>query len=274
MHPHWQNQVMPSSPAPDTWDAQTYQRFADERSRPFFDLMARVGAINPELVVDLGCGNGSGMAELARRWPAARLTGVDSSADMLAAAGTDLAADAEVSLIRAEAQSWTPPADVDVLVSNALLQWIPDHAVLLSRMAGWLAPDGWLAMQVPGNFHAPSHMLLHELANSPQWIDKLGGVLRGAGSVFDAAGYFRILTAAGLVVDAWETTYLHVLTGPDPVLRWTSGTALRPVLAVLDGADAEAFTTQYADRLRAAYPADGSGRVVFPFRRIFAVGHR
>jgi len=258
----------------DTWDARTYERYADERSRPFSDLLARVGAINPTEIIDLGCGTGSGLADMARRWPAARLVGVDASADMLAAAEIELGPLTEVTLVRAEAQIWAPETAPDLLVSNALLQWIPEHAQLLSQMARWLSPAGWLAMQVPGNFAAPSHRLLRELADSPQWTGRLDGVLRGADSVFDADGYFRILTSAGLAVDAWETTYLHVLTGPDPVLRWTSGTALRPVLAVLSDTEGREFSDQYAELLRAAYPADDAGRVVFPFRRIFAVGHR
>jgi len=265
---------MPGLESADTWDAQTYVSFPDERTRPLLDLLARVGATAPKVMVDLGCGNGSGMAELARRWPTARMVGVDSSADMLAAAAMELGPDSAATLIRADAQSWTPPTTFDVVVSNALLQWIPGHADLLTRMAGWLGPAGWLAMQVPGNFDAPSHTLLRELAGSPKWTERLGGVLRGADSVSDAAEYFQILTDAGLIVDAWETTYLHVLTGPDPVLRWTSGTALRPVLAVLDEADAAEFTAEYAGMLLRAYPADHAGRVLFPFRRIFAVGHR
>jgi len=265
---------MPSPESTDTWDARTYRQYADERSRPFLDLLARVDATEPAEVVDLGCGTGSGLLTMARRWPGAHLVGVDSSTDMLKTAGSELSELSDVKLIRADAQTWTPEAPVDVLVSNALLQWIPNHEDLLSRMAGWLTPGGWLAIQVPGNFDAPSHVLLRELAESPQWTDRTGGVLRGANSVFDAAGYFRILAATGLTVDAWETAYLHVLTGPDPVLRWTSGTALRPVLAVLEDDDAHEFCTQYAERLRAAYPADEAGRVLFPFRRIFAIGHR
>ncbi len=265
---------MPTPDNADTWDAQTYTRFGDERGRPFSDLLARVGATEPTEIVDLGCGNGSGMTEMALRWPGAHLIGVDSSADMLAAAATELGPESGATLIRADAQSWAPPTAFDVVVSNALLQWIPGDSDLLTRMVAWVGPAGWLAIQVPGNFDAPSHTLLRELADSPQWTNKLSGLLRGADSVFDAAGYFQVLTDAGLVVDAWETTYLHVLTGPDPVLRWTSGTALRPVLAALDSADAEAFTGRYAERLRAAYPPDAAGRVIFPFRRIFAVGHR
>lgn len=270
--PLWENGLMSGAESTDTWHALTYDRYADERARPFADLLARVGATDPAEVVDLGCGTGTGLTALARRWPAAHLVGVDSSADMLAAAKSELGPLAEVTLVRAQAQSWAPEAAVDVLVSNAMLQWIPDHAALLAQMVGWLRPGGWLGIQVPGNFAAPSHTLLRDLANSPQWMDRLGGVLRGADSVLDPAGYFQVLSAARLTVDAWETTYLHGLTGPDPVLRWTSGTAMRPVLAVLSDSDAQEFSGQYATLLRAAYPADERGRVLLPFRRVFAVG--
>jgi len=263
-----------SADGTDAWDAQVYGRYADERSRPFHDLLARVQATDPAEVVDLGCGSGSGLSAMARRWPGARLVGVDSSADMLDAAGSELAGQPGIKLVHAQAESWAPEHPVDVLVSNALLQWIPNHADLLSAMAGWLAPAGWLAIQVPGNFDAPSHLLLRQLVATPQWTDRLRGYVRGADSVFDTAGYFGILDNVGLTVDAWETTYLHELNGQDAVLRWTSGTALRPILAVLDDEDAAQFSAEYAALLRAAYPADETGRVLFPFRRIFAVGRR
>lgn len=265
---------MPNPDTPDTWDAETYGRYADERARPFHDLLARVGTSDPREVVDLGCGAGTGLLTMVRRWPGARFVGVDGSVDMLATAEAALGGAADMTLIQADAVSWSPQKPADVLVSNALLQWIPDHAELLSKMTSWLAPQGWMAIQVPGNFEAPSHTLLRQLADSPQWTDRLRGVLRGSDTVHDAAGYFEILAATGLAVDAWETTYLHVLTGPDPVLHWTRGTALLPVLAVLSAADAREFCGQYADLLRIAYPADDAGRVLFRFRRIFAVGRR
>lgn len=265
---------MPSPENADTWEAQTYGRYADERSRPLLDLLARVMATDPAEVIDLGCGTGTGLSLMRSRWPSAHFVGVDSSEDMLATAYAELGNHADVSLIQAAAQAWTPDSPVDVVICNALLQWIPDHAELLSRMSGWLAPGGWLAVQVPGNFDAPSHNLLRQLADSPRWADTLSGVLRGADSVLDPAGYFRILTDCGLSVDAWETTYLHVLSGPDPVLSWTSGTALRPVLAALSEHDAEEFSRLYAELLSTAYPTDAAGRVLFPFRRIFVVAHR
>ncbi|MEV7626611.1 trans-aconitate 2-methyltransferase [Actinoplanes sp. NPDC089786] len=241
------------------WDPTLYQRYGDERSRPFFDLVARVGAEKPRAVVDLGCGPGALTAALARRWPGARVTGVDSSPEMIAEATGVI--DAELGDVR----EWRPAPDVDVLVTNATLQWVPGHEDLLVRWAAQLPAGAWIAMQVPGNFDAPSHRALRELGAGYG----LGEVLREA-PVLDPAGYAALFGGA---VDAWETTYLHLLpeTGPDhPVLRWMEGTALRPVRAGLDDAAWQDFRGALAARLAAAYPAR-DGRVAFPFRRVFVV---
>jgi len=258
------------------WDPATYLRFADERARPFADLVARVGVVAPDVVVDLGCGDGSATASLARRWPEARVHGVDSSPAMLAAAAT-LAVPGRLDFAAGDVRDWQPAGPVDVLVSNAVLHWVPGHAALLTRWAGGLAPDGWLAVQVPGNQAAPTHALLGELVSAPRWAGRLApgeDTVLDPDAVLDPAGYLDVLTRAGLSADAWETTYLHVLSGVDPVLRWVSGTVLRPVLARLSPGDADEFTAEYADALRAAYPPRADGRTVLPFRRVFAVGHR
>ena len=258
------------------WDPSTYQRFADERARPFADLLARVGTVAPDVVVDLGCGDGSATATLTRRWPGARVSGVDSSPAMLAAAA-GLAVPGRLDFTAGDVRDWRPAAPVDVLVSNAVLHWVPGHADLLARWAGHLAPGGWLGVQVPGNQAAPTHALLAGLVAAPRWAARLApgeDTVLAADTVLDPVGYLDVLTSAGLAADAWETTYLHVLTGPDPVLRWVSGTVLRPVLARLSPGDADEFTAEYADALRAAYPARPDGTTVLPFRRVFAVGHR
>jgi trans-aconitate 2-methyltransferase len=169
---------------------------------------------------------------------------------------------------------WQPAGPVDVLLSNAVLHWVPGHAGLLRRWAGQLAPGGWLAFQVPGNWRAPTHALLAELCRSPRWAPRLADAAPDPGAVLEPAGYLDVLTGAGLAADVWETTYLHVLTGEDPVLRWVGGTVLRPALARLDGQDAEDFTAQYAGALHRAYPQRDDGTTVLPFRRLFAVGHR
>jgi trans-aconitate 2-methyltransferase len=257
---------------PGGWDPATYLGFAGERARPFVDLVSRVRHEAPATVVDLGCGEGALTASLARRWPGARVLGVDSSPEMLAAAAAH--AQDRVSFAQADVREWAPDGPVDVLVTNAVLHWVPGHAGLLARWAGQLAPGGELAVQVPGNFRAPTHALLTELCRSPRWSARLAALAPAPDAVLEPAGYLEVLTGAGLEADVWETTYLHVLSGPDPVLRWVSGTVLRPVLAALDADEAEDLTKAYSAALRQAYPPRADGSTLLPFRRVFAVGRR
>jgi trans-aconitate 2-methyltransferase len=255
------------------WDPGQYQRFGDERSRPFFDLLARVGADDPGYVADLGCGPGHLTAGLAHRWPAAEVVGVDNSPEMIeAAAGQAGAAPGRLSFVLADIRDWQPARPPDVLVSNAVLQWVPGHLDLLAGWAGMLRPGGWLAIQVPGNFGQPSHVILRELAQSARWQPLLAEaeLNRQAAS---PAEYLDLLARAGCQVDTWETTYLHVLAGDDPVLEWYRGTGLRPVLAKLDEEQAAEFLAEYGERVRAAYPAQPYGTPL-PFRRVFAVARR
>jgi trans-aconitate 2-methyltransferase len=255
------------------WDPVRYLRFAGERARPFLDLVARVDAEAPATVVDLGCGEGSLTALLARRWPGAHVTGVDSSPEMLAAAAQH-AVPGRVEFVRGDVRNWRPEGPVDVVVTNAVLHWVPGHDRLLARWAADLAPGGWLACQVPGNFRAPTHALLAELCSSPRWAGRVGEAAPDPDAVLEPSGYLDVLTGAGLLADVWETTYLHVLTGPDPVLGWVRSTVLRPVLGLLEEDDAAELTSEYAAALRRAYPRRPDGTTVLPFRRVFAVGRR
>jgi trans-aconitate 2-methyltransferase len=255
------------------WDPATYLRYTDERARPFADLLGRVRHESPRVVVDLGCGEGALTAGLSQRWPGARIRGVDSSPEMLAAAAAHAVPD-RVSFEPGDVRDWRPEEPVDVLVSNAVLHWVPGHQDLLSRWAGFLAPGGELAVQVPGNFRAPTHALLTELCRSPRWSARLAAVAPQPDAVLEPVGYLDVLTAAGLEADVWETTYLHVLRGADPVLGWVRGTVLRPVLGALDAEEVEDLTKAYAAGLLAAYPPRSDGTTVLPFRRIFAVGRR
>ena len=243
-------QTRPAEAGPARWDPEQYARYADERARPFVELTARIGATEPAYVVDLGCGDGELTATLARRWPAATVLGLDSSAEMLAKAP---AGAVRLSFVPADLAEWQPDRPVDVLLSNAALQWVSAHADLLPRWVGWLAPGGWLAFQVPGNYDTPGFDLLRELVRAPRWRGRVPDVPQTR--VLEPAAYLDRLARLGLAVDAWETTYLHVLTGPDPVLEWKRGTALRPVLAALPAADAAEFCREYGARLRSAYPA-------------------
>ncbi|MBB3083436.1 trans-aconitate 2-methyltransferase [Geodermatophilus sabuli] len=255
------------------WDPGGYLRFAGERARPFADLVGRIGAREPRVVVDLGCGTGALTASLAARWPGALVTGIDSSPEMLAAAAAHAVPD-RLRFALGDLRDWAPGGPVDVLVTNAALHWVPGHAGLLRRWAGHLAPGGWLALQVPGNWRAPTHTLLADLCRSPRWAAALAPAAPAPDAVLDPAGYLEVLSGAGLAVDAWETTYLHVLTGQDAVLGWVRSTVLRPVLALLEEDDAAELEAEYAAALRVAYPRREDGTTLLPFRRVFAVGVR
>ncbi len=258
-----------------TWDATAYDRFGAHRARPVADLLARVGATSPRLVVDLGCGTGASTRPLADRWPYARVVGVDASPEMLEKARTT---DQRIDWIQADLVTWDPPAPPDVVLTNAVLQWIPGHLDLVRDWVGRLAPGGWFALQVPGNAHTTSHTLMRELvAGMPEAEELLPQLLDKTG-VGEPEDYAAALHAAGCVdVDAWETTYLHILD-PDgrlenPVLEWMRGTGLRPLLGRLPAEREEAFLEQYAAGVAAAHPRTAMG-VLMPFRRIFAVGRR
>jgi trans-aconitate 2-methyltransferase len=255
------------------WDPLKYVQFGDYRDRPFFDLVGRIQDERPHQVVDLGCGPGNLTATLALRWPDAEVLGIDSSAEMLERAAGHAAAHPGLAFGLADIAYWMPSAETDVVVTNAALQWVPGHQELLSRWLAALSPGSWFGMQVPGNFNAPSHALMRELAASARWRPLLEGVLRGGDSMGEPADYMRIMLDSGCTADAWETTYLQVLPGKDPVLEWVRGTALRPVLTVLSDEEGRAFEAEYAAALRIAYPATAHG-TVFPFRRIFAVAQK
>lgn len=248
------------------WDPQVYLARRDERARPFHDLLARVHAESPRAVVDLGCGPGNLTMLLRERWPRAAVRAMDSSPEMVAAA-RDTGIDAQLG----DVTTWQPDQDTEVVLCNAVLQWVPGHADLLRRWAAELPQGAWLALQVPGNFDAPSHAAARALVDEPRWRERVGGSLRGPDAVLDAAGYAELLADAGCEVDAWETTYVHRLDGPDPVLEWMTGTALRPVRSALRDDEWEQFRAALAPELARAYPPRADGTTWLPFRRVFAV---
>lgn len=260
-----------------TWDPAQYLRHADHRARPFLDLLARVPDLpsDPARIADLGCGPGNVTALLADRWPTARITGYDNSPEMLDKAHAEhegpTPGGGRLDFAYADVRTWAPTGPYDLIISNATLQWVPGH---VERFADWidaLEPGGTLAFQVPGNFGAPSHRLMRELAAS----HGLSEALRHEDAVHTPEAYLAHLTALGCTADVWETTYVHLLTGEDPVLDWVKGTGLRPVLTALadDPAARETFLTAYRAALREAYPAGPHG-TPFPFRRIFAVARK
>ena len=251
------------------WEPDRYLQFADERLRPAQDLLARVPLAAPARVADLGCGPGNVTALLAQRWPRAELIGIDASAAMLDRARRALP---EARFEQADIRHWTPAEAPDLIFSNAALHWLDDHPALFPRLLSLLAPGGVLAVQMPGNFDAPSHRLIRELAASPAWADRLAGARMGA--VLEMPDYHRFLAPHCARLSLWETIYWQPLSGPAPVLDWLRGTTLLPYLAALSTDDQACLLAELAPRLAEAYPPDASGTTLFPFRRIFLVAAR
>ena len=253
-----------------SWNPEQYLKFAEPRLRPAVDLLTRIGIANPTHVFDLGCGAGNVTRLLKTRWPDAQITGVDDSAEMLTRAAKSVAG---VSWVQKNLAHWQPKHAADVIYSNAALHWLPDHRALFAKLVNQLAPGGVLAVQMPRNFGAPSHTMIAETVLAGPWRATLEPLLRPA-PVATPDIYYDLLCGLVTDLDIWESEYLQVLEGVDPVKEWTKGTWLKQFLDALDAREAAAFEADYAARVRVAYPTRGDGKTLFPFRRLFIVAKK
>ncbi len=249
------------------WDPDIYLAFAEPRFRPLLDLLQRITHQAPGRIVDLGCGTGNALAPMRRRWPDARITGVDSSPDMLARARE---AHPDVTWIEADLADWAPDRAVDIVFSNAAFHWLDDHDRLFPRLLGMLAPGGRLAVQMPRNYHAPGLALVNQTALDGAWRERLAAVVRPV-PVHEPAVYYRLLRPLVAELDIWESDFIHVLDGDNPVADWTKGAWMSPLLAALDEPERSAFEAEYRRRVALAYPQEPDGTTLFPFRRLFFV---
>jgi trans-aconitate 2-methyltransferase len=262
------------------WDPAQYLKFAGERMRPAADLIARVPLAAPRSIVDLGCGTGNVTRMLAQRWPAATITGIDNSAAMLERAAEEAIPAGRIAWEQADLRAWAPPTCApppEIIFSNAALHWLDDHPTLVPRLFGFVARGGVLAVQVPDQAAAPSHVAMQQAASEPRWRKRLAAAARPA-PVAPLAEVFRWLDKAAAAFDGWTCEYLHVLPaapdGEHPVVAWTRGTALSPFLERLDHHEQIDFVADYRQRVTQAYPPLADGRVLFPFRRQFFVALR
>ena len=254
------------------WDPAVYLEFADERLRPGFDLLGRVGDLPPGPIFELGCGTGVHTRAIASRWSDRTVAGIDSSAEMLAQAG---ASPSPITWVQADIKSWSAPEKAALIFTNATLQWLDDHETLFPHLMRQLVPGGVLAVQMPRNFDAPSHVLMRETAGEQPWAARLAPLLRHDPVARPEIYYDLLIGLAAGGIDLWETEYLHILSGPEKgesaVLAWVRGTALRPLLAPLDAAEQGEFAKRYDAKLHRVYPRRANGKTLFPFRRLFLV---
>ena len=254
------------------WDVSLYRQYASERARPFVDLLSQIDRTDCFRIVDLGCGTGEMTRLLAERWPQAHVLGVDDSSQMLEKA-SEYAIPGRLEFVRANISDWTTTQPIDLLFSNAALQWLPDHSQLFPRLTGLLAPRGTLAVQMPNRFRTPSQRALEKTVDDPRWQGVLSGVGLHQDSVQPLDWYVRLLMHLHFEVNAWETNYYHIMTGDKPVLEWLKGTALRPLLALLKPQLSQHFQQELGELLEASYPAQ-EGITIFPMPRVFMVAHR
>ena len=252
------------------WNPNQYLKFSGHRLRPALDLLLRIPDFPARTVADLGAGAGNVTKLLKERWPDADVTAVEGSAEMVAAGKK---AAPEVDWLHADLSAWTPAKKFDVIYSNAALHWLPAHDKLFPKLIDCVAPGGILAVQMPRNFEAPSHTLIAETALNGPWRSKVGHLVTPP-PVQGPAFYHGLLAPHAQNLDIWETEYLQVLTGENPVKEWTKGTWLMRYLDVLQGAEKTAFEAAYGERVAKAYPPTASGETLFPFRRLFMVAQR
>jgi trans-aconitate 2-methyltransferase len=249
------------------WDAGQYLRFADERTRPALDLLARIELPAPRRIVDLGCGPGNSTALLRERWPEAAITGLDSSADMLDAARRDHPG---IEFVAGDIAGWSPTEPYDLVFSNAALQWVGGHERLLPRLIDLVAADGVLAVQMPRNHDFATHALMRQVAAEGPWRDRLADA-RDPSPVRPPEFYYDCLALKSRRIVLWETNYIQIMDGIDAIIAWLHGTGLRPFLARLDEPEQKLFLDRYAALLAGAFPARSDGKVLLPYPRLFFI---
>lgn len=255
-----------------SWSARQYVAFEDERTRPVRDLLSALPAIEARSIVDLGCGPGNSTEVLIARFPNASVRGIDSSPDMIDAARKRLP---QVQFAIGGIEEWGDAGPFDVILANAVLHWVPDHARLLPELVARLAAGGCLAVQMPDNLDDPAHRLMCEIAADGPWADTLASASATRAPLGDAAWYYELLRPLCTRVEIWRTTYYHALLGgAAAIVEWFKGSGLRPFLEPLDVASRAAYLERYTAAVARAYPALPDGSVLLPFPRLFMVGIR
>lgn len=253
------------------WDPNLYLKFSDQRARPAADLIAQIRLDNPTRIIDLGCGTGNSTEQLHARWPNAELTGLDSSANMLAQARRN---HPDWKWMQSTIESWMRAGDYDLVFSNAALHWVPDHATLFPRLLNAVVPGGALAVQMPYNFQSPAHQAMKRVAADPRWAGRLDGASENY-HVQPIAAYYKVLSKTAAALNLWEVEYLQIMNGTRAILDWVRATAMRGYLERLAGpAEQKQFEELCLREFEKSYRSEDDGRVLFPYRRMFIIAYR
>lgn len=252
------------------WDADHYLKFSDARTLPAIDLLSRIEVAEPKRVVDLGCGPGNSTAPLKARWPEAKVTGIDSSKELLTAARRDHPG---IDFATGDIATWSAADPVDVIFANASLQWVGSHDRLVPHLFAQVAPGGVLAVQMPRNHDFATHRLMRQVAAEGPWHDRLAGA-RDTSPVKSPEFYYDLLAPRAAQFTIWETNYIQIMDGVQAIIAWLHGTGLRPFLARLTDAERPQFLDRYAALLAQEYKPQSDGKILLPYPRLFFIATR
>jgi trans-aconitate 2-methyltransferase len=253
------------------WSPDLYMKFERERTRAARDLLAAVPLAGAALAFDLGCGPGNGVELLLKRFPGAKVVGLDTSEAMLAHARRRAPL---ADFAPQDIETWTPDEPVDLIFANAALHFLPRHELLFPRLASFLKPGGCLAVQMPSIVHEASHAAIRLVASEGPWSARLAPVARTQPVIASFQDYHAWLSPFCGEIDIWETTYIHLLKGPDDIVDWFAGSGLRPFLNLLDATERREFLARYRRELTYSYPERADGRTFFAYPRLFLVAVR
>lgn len=250
------------------WSSKQYVKFINERTQPAYDLAGRIDMNEPENILDIGCGPGNSTEILCKMFPNARVTGIDSSTDMIETARRSVPG-AQFKLCDAGMGLDSITEKYDIVFSNACIQWIPDHEKLLKSMMGLLRSGGKLAVQTPMNFDQPIHKIIQNVATDDAWRSRIK-TTRHFYNLTEYE-YFDVLSDISSDFTIWKTTYMHRLKDHEAIMEWYRGTGLRPYLSQLSQEDQIVFEKEIFAQIVVQYPVQKNGEIVFPFPRFFFV---
>ncbi len=253
------------------WNPELYMKFRSERTQPSIDLISRIDDINPKSILDVGCGPGNSTQVLANRWPEANISGIDNSESMIAKAAQDYP---RQEWQVADAATYCPGKEFDLVFSNAVIQWIPNHANLLARFHNWVSEKGALAIQMPQFWDMPLGKIIRKTGDDARWKDRTGDVVN-LFTIHDYVFYYDQLARLFPRIDIWQTDYMHVLENHEAIIEMMRSTGLKPYLDRLDSeADQKEFEERVLKGIKTAYPKQTNGKVILPFKRMFIVGYK
>ena len=252
------------------WNSEQYLKFINQRTQPAIDLVQRIEIKNPQKVLDIGCGPGNSTKVLKNVFPKAHILGIDSSEDMIKKA-RETYPDIEFKFMDITDESQNLE-NIDIIFSNACLQWIPNHREFIPKIFSKLSKGGVLAVQIPLNSQEKLFKIMRETVNEDKW--NFSSMSVEPNTTLKCEEYFDILSSLTDNFNIWETVYYHNMPSINAMVEWIKGTRLRPYLNALNSIDAKKLIDEISEKASRVYAKQENGEIIFKFRRFFFTATR